>query len=96
MNAAEMETATRIGCGYTILLFVDDDYGLITEHQQEATGEHFGTKIGNPDFVTFAESFGIDAYRPDSWDGLESALDDAVGSDEMNLVVVRISAVANR
>jgi acetolactate synthase-1/2/3 large subunit len=91
MNAAEMETATRIGCGYTILLFVDDDYGLITEHQQEATGEHFGTKIGNPDFVTFAESFGIDAYRPDSWDGLESALDDAVGSDEMNLVVVRLA-----
>ncbi|WP_276302401.1 acetolactate synthase large subunit [Halorussus lipolyticus] len=88
MNAAEIETATRIGCGYTILLFRDDEYGLITEEQVEHRGEHFGTELKNPDFQTFAESFGIEAYRPDDWDELETALAEAVPSDEMSLVEV--------
>jgi acetolactate synthase-1/2/3 large subunit len=88
MNAAEIETATRLGCGYTILLFNDAEYKLITEEQVEHRGEHFGTEIGNPDFQTFAESFGIDAYRPEDWDEMKSALDEAVGSDAMSLVEV--------
>jgi acetolactate synthase-1/2/3 large subunit len=90
MNAAELETATRIGCGYTVLLFNDDEYGLITEEQVEHRGEHFGTGIGNPDFQTFAESFGIDAYRPDGWDELADALETAVPSDEMSLIEVAL------
>jgi len=88
MNAAEIETATRIGCGYTILLFNDDEYGLITEEQVEHRGEHFGTEISNPDFQAFAESFGIEAYRPDDWDELAEALAETVPSDEMSLVEV--------
>jgi acetolactate synthase-1/2/3 large subunit len=88
MNAAELETATRIGCGYTILLFNDDEYALITEEQAEHRGEHFGTEIQNPDFRAFAESFGIEAYRPDDRDELADALAEAVPSDEMSLVEV--------
>ncbi|UPV76562.1 acetolactate synthase large subunit (plasmid) [Halorussus limi] len=88
MNAAEIETATRVGCGYTILLFRDDEYRLITEEQVEHRGEHFGTELSNPDFQTFAESFGIEAYRPGDWDELAEALDEAVPSDEVSLVEV--------
>jgi acetolactate synthase-1/2/3 large subunit len=88
MNAAEIETATRIGCGYTVLLFCDDEYGLITEEQVEHRGEHFGTELGNPDFQTFAESFGIEAYRPEDWAELEAALETAVPSDRVSLVEV--------
>jgi acetolactate synthase-1/2/3 large subunit len=91
MNAAELETATRLGCGYTVLLFDDAEYGLITEEQVEHRGEHFGTELANPDFQTFAESFGIEAYRPVDWDELETALNDAVGSDEMSLVEVELA-----
>ncbi|PSQ49378.1 acetolactate synthase large subunit [Halobacteriales archaeon SW_6_65_15] len=90
MNAAEIETATRLGCGFTILLFNDAEYQLITEEQVEHRGEHFGTEIANPDFQTFAESFGIEAYRPGDWDELETALDEAVGSHEMSLVEVAL------
>ncbi len=91
MNGAEIETATRLGLGYTILLFNDRDYGLITEQQEEHLGEHFGTKLNNPDFVTFAESFGINGYRPETWDELESTLADVVPSDEMALVEVPLA-----
>ena len=88
MNAAEIDTATRLDCGYTILVFRDDDYGLISDHQIEHTGEHFGTELTNPDFVTFAESFGIEAYRPAGWDDLEATLRDVVPSSEMALVEI--------
>ncbi|WP_458209403.1 acetolactate synthase large subunit [Haladaptatus sp. NG-SE-30] len=90
MNAAEIETATRLGCGYTILLFNDSEYNLITEEQEAHRGEHFGTHLTNPDFVTFAESFGIDATRAETWDEIEDALQAGVESDEMTLVEVPV------
>jgi len=89
MNAAELETATRLGCEYTVVVFVDDDYGLISEKQEEHTGESFGTRITNPDLVTFAESFGVDGYRPETADELRDAVDAAVG-EGMALVEVPV------
>ncbi len=88
MNGAEIETATRLGLGYTILLFNDNDYGLISEKQEQHLSEHFGTKLQNPDFVTLAESFGIEGYRPETWDELEEILAETVPGDEMSLVEV--------
>ena len=88
MNAAEMETAKRVGAGYTVLLFRDDEYKLITEKQEKHRGDHFGTEFSNPDFQLFAESFGVEAYRPGSWSELESDLNEAVSSDEMALVEI--------
>jgi acetolactate synthase-1/2/3 large subunit len=90
MNGAEIETATRVGCGYTILLFTDDDYGLISEKQHAHRGESFGTGLTNPDFMTLAESFGIDGYRPTEWDELEETLRDALLSDELSLVEIPV------
>ncbi|WP_394349487.1 acetolactate synthase large subunit [Natronococcus pandeyae] len=86
MNAAEIETATRLDCGFTIVVFNDNDYGLISAQQDEHRGEHTGTELANPDLVTFAESFGIDAYRPETWDEIERAFADAVPSDELALI----------
>jgi acetolactate synthase-1/2/3 large subunit len=90
MNGAEIETATRVGCGYTVLLFADDDYGLISEKQHAHRGESFGTGLTNPDFMTFAESFGIEGYCPQDWDELEVTLRDALLSDEMSLVEIQV------
>ncbi len=88
MNGAEIETATRVGCGFTILLFVDDDYGLISEKQLAHRGESFGTDLTNPDFMTLAESFGIDGYRPEDRIDLEESLQESIASDGMSLVEV--------
>ncbi len=90
MNAAEVETATRLGCGFAVVLFVDDNYGMVTAEQVAHRGEAFGTALGNPDFVTFAESFGVPATRPETREDLAAALDDAVGAGEMRLVVVPV------
>lgn len=94
MNAAELETATRLGCGYTVLVFRDDDYGLISEKQTDHRGEAFGTRIDNPDLPTFAESFGVEAYSPDDPDGIRDVLESAVASDEMTLVEIDVTGGA--
>jgi acetolactate synthase-1/2/3 large subunit len=90
MNAAEIETATRLGCSFTVLVFNDDDYGLISEQQTDSRGESTGTHLTNPDFVTFAESFGIDGYRPESWAELDETLQEVVPADRMTLVEVPV------
>jgi len=90
MNAAELETAKRLGCTYTVVVFVDDDYGLISEQQRASTGASFGTELTNPDLVAFAESFGIDGYRPDTAAELRSVLDGVVPSDDLSLVEVPV------
>ncbi|WP_101297379.1 acetolactate synthase large subunit [Halegenticoccus soli] len=91
MNAAELETATRLGLDFTVVLFNDDDYGLISENQERHTGESFGTKLTNPDFVAFAESFGVAARRPESWDELAEALSESIESDGPRLVEVALA-----
>jgi acetolactate synthase-1/2/3 large subunit len=90
MNGAELETATRLDLGFTVLVFNDNDYGLISEKQENHTGESFGTRLTNPDFVAFAESFGINAYRPESWDEVQDVLEEAVPNDDMNLVEIQL------
>ncbi len=90
MNAAEIETATRLGLGYTIVVFNDNDYGLISEKQHRHTGEHFGTELTNPDLMTFAESFGIEHRRPTSWDELKTTLAEFIPADDMSLIEVPV------
>jgi acetolactate synthase-1/2/3 large subunit len=90
MNGAEIETATRLGCGYTIIVFNDNDYGLISETQRDHRGEAFGTQLTNPNFVELAGSFGIDGYRPETVPELESAVE-TVGDYRMTLVEIPVA-----
>ena len=89
MNAAEIETATRIGASYTIVVFNDNDYGLISEKQMDHTGESFGTGLTNPDFPAFAESFDINGYRPTTPEELRDVFQQAVGNG-MSLIEVPV------
>ena len=89
MNAAELETARRLGCGYTVVVFNDDDYRLISDKQEESRGEHFGTELSNPDLVAFAESFGVEAHRPATRPALREALETA-NDDQLTLVEVPV------
>jgi acetolactate synthase I/II/III large subunit len=66
MNSQELETARRIGANITVVVWRDDGYGLIDWKQRQEFGRPFGVEFGNPDFVAFAESFGIAGFRPAS------------------------------
>ncbi len=95
MNSQELETAKRIGANFTILLLSDDNYGLITWKQQMSVNKQFGTKISNPDFVAYAESFGIRGYHPKNKSELERDLGAAIKSGELSVVVAHIDPSVN-
>ncbi len=63
MNSQELETARRIGANVTVVVWRDDGYGLIDWKQRNTFGRPFGVEFGNPDFVAYAESFGIAGFR---------------------------------
>ena len=75
MNSQELETATRIGADITVVVWRDDGYGLIDWKQRNEFGRPFGVEFGNPDFVAYARSFGIAAFRPANAADLYPTLD---------------------
>ncbi len=95
MNSQEIETAKRLGAGYTIVVFNDNDYGLISWKQERDAGRTFGTKLTNPNFKRYAESFGIRAYAPRTVEELEAALREAIESGQLCLVAVDIDPTVN-
>ena len=95
MNSQELETAKRIGANFTCLVFQDDDYGLISWKQEMSKGKSVSTRFGNPDFIEYAGSFDIKAYRPQTPDELTDVLSEAVHTNELNLVNVPVSTDVN-
>ena len=90
MNAQELETAKRIGANVTVIVWRDDGYGLIDWKQRNEFGRPFGVEFGNPDFVAFAESFGIAGFRPSSAAELLPTLRRALDVDGPSLVEIPI------
>ena len=96
MNSQELETAKRLGVGFTVVVFNDNDYGLISWKQDMSRGRSTGTRIGNPDFKAYGESFGIRAHRPVSVEELRAALTEAMRSRELRLIEVPVDPTVNR
>jgi acetolactate synthase-1/2/3 large subunit len=95
MNSQELETAKRLGVGFTVLIFNDNDYGLISWKQRRSHGYATGTRITNPDFKAYAESFGIPGYRPSTVAELERVLRRTITARELAVVEVAVDQSAN-
>ena len=63
MNSQEIETAMRLGIAMVVLIWNDRGYGLIEWKQLSSFGRASHVRFTNPDFVTYAESFGARGYR---------------------------------
>jgi acetolactate synthase-1/2/3 large subunit len=95
MNSQELETATRVGAKVTVVVWRDDGYGLIDWKQRNEFGRPFGVEFGNPDFVDYARSFGMAAFRPSSAADLYPTLCRALEVDGPSLVEVPIDYAEN-
>lgn len=95
MSAYEIETAKRIGVAYTILIFNDNNYGLITAKQRLRAGRIFGTELTNPDFKRYAESFGIRGYAPQTLSELKQNLKEALESNVLCIMEIGIDPAEN-
>jgi acetolactate synthase-1/2/3 large subunit len=86
MNSQEIETGIRLGLPFVILVWVDNGYGLITWKMQLELGTATQTDFQNPDFVSYAESFGAKGYRVESAEALLPTLRAALSDNTVSVV----------
>ena len=95
MNSQELETAVRERIPVTILIWQDDAYGLIGWKMDLELGHHVAVDFANPDFVTYAESFGARGVRITRANELLPALRACLGSDEVCVVTCPVDYSEN-
>lgn len=95
MNSQEIETALREQIPFVVLIWIDDEYGLIKWKMELELGESMDTAFGNPDFVAYAESFGARAYRIEAADQLLPALNAALAADIVSVIACPVDYATN-
>jgi acetolactate synthase-1/2/3 large subunit len=86
MNSQEIETAVREQIPLVVLIWEDGGYGLIEWKMDLELGEHHYVRFGNPEIVTYAESFGAKGYRINNADELLPTLKAALDDDGVSLI----------
>jgi len=90
MNAQELETAKRLRTPFVNVVWENGQFGSIVWKQDRKFGRHFGTDFTNPDFVGFANSFGLPAARATSAGHFAECLARFLELDEASLIVVPV------
>jgi len=86
MNSQELETAVRLGLDLTVVLLRDNAYGMIKWKQAHMGFANFGMDMGNPDFVKYAESYGVTGHRPKSAAEFATMLKNCVNGTGVHLI----------
>ena len=88
---AELATAKQECIGLITLLFNNGAYGNVLRDQQVGFGNRIiGSVLQNPDFLTFAAAFGVEAHRVYSPDALRPVLAKALATREPVLIEVMV------
>jgi acetolactate synthase-1/2/3 large subunit len=95
MNSQELETAVRLGLDLVVLIVEDSAYGMIRWKQAVDGFADFGMTFGNPDFVTYAESYGARGHRIAAAAELVPTLEAAFDEGGVHLVAVPIDYSEN-
>jgi len=85
MNVQEIETAVRLNIPIIVLIWNDQQYGLIKWKQMNHFGRESNVSFSNPDFVKLAEAFGAKGYKIEHTEDLLPTLKQAI---EDNCVVL--------
>ena len=89
--ATELATAVQYGLNTVTLVFNNNAYGNVRRDQIEGfEGRTIVSELVNPDFVKFAESFGVQGMRATSPDALRQALAKALSADAPVLIEVPV------
>jgi acetolactate synthase-1/2/3 large subunit len=90
-NAQELATAVQYNIPTIVVLFNDNAYGNVMRAQEEQfDGRVIGTRLHNPDFVHFAQSFGVWARRAKDANELGDALRLALAARRPALIEVPV------
>ncbi len=95
MNSQELETAVRNNLDIVVIIVHDNSYGMIKWKQEDMGFDNFGLDFGNPDFVTYAESYGASGHRPESDEEFREMLSSSLGSGGVHVIDLQIDYSLN-
>jgi len=95
MNSQELETAKRLNLDLVIIILNDNAYGMIQWKQKDEGFAKYGLSYTNPDFVKYAESFGLTGYRPTSVEEFKENLEVALTSKGIHLIDLAVDYSLN-
>lgn len=87
MNVQELETAVRLCLPIIVIVWCDNDFGMISLKQVYEFGKSAFTKFKNPEIVKLAESFGAIGYRVDDAKELSNILEEAMKSTRVPVII---------
>ena len=90
MNVQEMETAKRLGSNIVVMVWEDNEYGLIAWKQETHFGHHTDLAFGNPDWLGLAAAFDWHGHYVTDAKDLAGSLESAFNEDGPSLVVIPI------
>ncbi|MEQ8651357.1 MAG: acetolactate synthase large subunit [Kiloniellales bacterium] len=86
MNSQELETAVRLGLQLVVLILNDGAYGMIRWKQANMGFDDWGLTFNNPDFVTYAQSYGATGHRIESAAHLSQVLAQSLEAPGVHLI----------
>lgn len=93
-TAQELSTAVHHNIPLVAIVFVDDAYGNVKRIQKnQYNGRTIASDLHNPDFVKYAESFGMPGYLAESPEQLSESIEDAWKQGGPALIEVPIGEV---
>jgi len=95
MNSQEIETAMREKIHFTILIWVDEHYGLIKWKQELELGRPAYVRFTNPDFIKQAESYGAKGYQITAAEQLLPTLKEALAADTVSIIACPVDYSEN-
>ena len=90
MNVQEMETIKRLGVRLTVMVWEDQQYGLIAWKQAVEFGRHTDLGFSNPDWMQLASAFGWQGHQVQQAEDLQATLRTALDEPGPSLVVIPI------
>jgi acetolactate synthase-1/2/3 large subunit len=89
-NSQELSTAVRYGIAIVVVVFNDDSYGNVARDLDEAWGGSVGADLANPDFMRFAEAYGVTGIRAKEATDVGDLVREAIALDRPVLIEVPV------
>lgn len=95
MSSHELETAVRLQIDLVVLIVCDNAYGMIKWKQESMHFADYGLDFSNPDFIKYAQSFGVNGVCVESAEQIGECLQHCLHTAGVHLLAVPIDYSQN-
>jgi acetolactate synthase-1/2/3 large subunit len=94
-SAQELETATRLGLGFTHVILRDNSYDMVAFQEQLKYGRTSGVQLGDYDIAHYAAAFGAKGIRVSDITEFEAALKQSLTQPGITIIDVQVDYSRN-